>query len=133
MAMRGRHDEATIPMVEEKAIVRKRKRITGAVRIRTEVSEREQVVEEAVAEETVEVERVPMDRWVDAPVPTRQEGDTTIIPVHEEVIVVEKRLRLVEEIHVTRKRSTQVATERVVLRREEPVVERLDAPDDDEG
>lgn len=125
--MRGRNDEAIIPVVEEKAVVRKRKRITGAVRVRTEVLEREQAVEAPVEEETVEVERVPVGAWVDTPAETRQEGDTTIIPVHEEVIVVEKRLRLVEEIRVTRRRSTRIASEQVRLRREEPVVERIDA------
>jgi stress response protein YsnF len=122
----------TLPVIEERAVVHKRKKVTGAVRVRTVVHQEEQHVREALATEQVEVERVPMERWVEAPVPVRQEGDTTIISLHEEVVVVEKRLRLTEEVRITRKRSTDRAEERVTLRREEAVVERLEPLDDEE-
>ena len=111
-------ERVTIPVVEERAVVRKRRKVTGAVRVRTVVREAERVVDEPLAVETVEVERVPLGRWVEAAPAVRQEGETTVIPVLEEVVVVEKRLRLVEEVR---------AAERVALRREEVVVERLDA------
>jgi stress response protein YsnF len=123
----------TIPVVEEQAVVRKRKRITGGVRVRTVVREGERIVDEPLAVETVEVERVPLGRWVEAPPGVRQEGETTVIPVLEEVVVVEKRLRLVEEVRVTRRRRTERAAERVALRREEVVVERLDPAGGDDG
>ncbi len=115
---------ATIPVVEERAVVRKRKRLTGGVRVRTVVREREQLVDEPLQVERVEVARVPLGRWVEAPVPVRQEGDTTIVTLHEEVVVVEKRLRLAEEVRVTRRQETRRVQERVGLRREEVVVER---------
>ena len=83
-------DSATVPLVEERAVVRKRKRLTGGVRVRTVVHEDEQVIDETLRAEQVEVKRVPLDdRWVAAPVPVRHEGDTTIVTLHEEVIVVE--------------------------------------------
>ena len=119
-------ERVTMPVVEERAVVRKRKRVTGAVRVRTVVREREEVVDETLAAEAVEVERVPLGRWIDAPVPVRQEGDTTVITLHEEVLVTERRLRATEEVRLTRRRSTRRATERVTLRRQEAVVERLD-------
>jgi len=119
-------DRVTIPVVEERAVVRKRKRVTGAVRVRTVVREREEVVDETLAAEAVEVERVPLGRWIDAPVPVRQEGDTTVVTLHEEVVVVERRLRATEEVRLTRRRSTRHATGRLTLRRQEAVVERLD-------
>jgi stress response protein YsnF len=72
------------------------------------------------------VERVPVDRWVEAPVPIRQEGEPTIITL-EEVAVIEKRLRATEEVRITRRRTTRQAAQHVTLRREEAVVERLDA------
>ena len=54
----------------------------------------------------------------------REEGDTTIIPVIEEVLVVEKRLFLKEEIRIRRTQTTQLHEETVTLRREEVVIER---------
>lgn len=124
---RARGGDVTVPVVEEQAVVRKRRKVTGAVRVRTVVREAEEVVDEPFSVERVEVERVPVGRWIEAPVQARQEGDTTIIPVVEEVVVVERRLRLVEEVRVTKRRRTETASARVTLRREEVVVERLDA------
>jgi len=54
--------------------------------------------------EDVQVERVTINRMLDAPVEMRQDGDTTIIPVVEEVITVQKRLLLREEVRITRRR-----------------------------
>ena len=125
---------ATIPLVEERAVVRKRKRLTGGVRVRTVVHEHEQLIDEPLQVEQVEVERVPLGRWVEAPVPVRQEGDTTVVTLHEEVVVVETRLRATEEVHLIRRQAaTRTARKRVTLRREEAVVERLDAAADDEA
>jgi stress response protein YsnF len=127
-------DSETVPLVEERAIVRKRKRLTGGVRVRTVVHEDEQVIDETLRAEQVEVKRVPLDdRWVAAPVPVRQEGDTTIVTLHEEVVVVETRLRATEEVHLIRRQAaTCSARKHVTLRREEAVVERLAAAADDE-
>jgi uncharacterized protein (TIGR02271 family) len=116
-----------ILVVEERPVVRKRRRVTGAVRVRTEVREGTEVVDRPVTIEEVEVERVPVDRWVDQPAEVREEGDVTIIPVHAEVLVVEKRLKLVEEIRVRRRRSEERRRAEVVLRSEEALVERLAA------
>ena len=122
-----------VPVVEERAVVRKRRRVTQAVQVRTEVHEHEHVVERPVTTEEVTVERVPVDRWVEAPLPVREEGEVTIIPVHEEVVVVETRLKLVEEVHIRRHRVTSTARERVTLRREEASVDRYDASAPGEG
>jgi stress response protein YsnF len=120
------HDREVIPVVEERAVVLKRKQLTGGMRVRTVVREDEEVIDEPLTTEEVEVERVPLDRWVDAPVPVRQEGLTTIITLLEEVVVVEKRLRATEEVRITKRRTTRQASQHVTLRREEAVVERLE-------
>ena len=133
MAAITSEQRTTLPVIEERAVIHKRKKVTGAVRVRTVVHEEEQRVREALATEQVEVERVPVERWVEAPVPIRQEGDTTIISLHEEVVVVEKRLRATEEVRITRRTATRHAEERVTLRREEAVVERLDAAEAGDG
>jgi stress response protein YsnF len=127
MADRLEQEREVVPLVEENALVIKRRKLTEGVRVRTVVRERDEVVDEPLATEEVEVERAPLDRWVDAPVPVRQEGDTTIVTLIEEVVVVEKRLRAVEEIRVTRRRAVRHAPQHVTLRREEAVIERLDA------
>lgn len=113
-----------LPIAEEHLRVDKQARETGRVRLTKHVDVREEVVDEPLLREEVEVERVPVDRYVDEPVPTRTEGETTIIPVLEEVLVVEKRLRLKEELHVTRRRIEHHDPQRVTLRSERIEVER---------
>ncbi len=117
-------DEEVVPVVEETAVVRKERVVTETVRLHKRVHEEEEVLDVPVQTEAIEVERVPVGRWLDAPVEVRREGDTTVYPVVEEVVVVEKRLRLVEEVRVTRRQETRRVQERVALRREEVVVER---------
>ena len=122
-------DEEVVPIVEETAVVYKERVVTETVRLHKRVHEEEEVLDIPVQAEAIEVERVPVDRWIDGPAAVRHEGDTTVYPVVEEVLVVEKRLRLVEEVRVTHRRATHHAREQVVLRREEIVVERDAAPE----
>ena len=123
-------DEEVVPVVEETAVVRKERVAAETVRLHKRVHEEEEVLDVPVQTEAIEVERVPVGRWIDAPAEVRREGDTTVYPVVEEVLVVEKRLRLVEEVRVTRRQETRRVQERVGLRREEVVVERDAAPRD---
>ncbi len=127
MTDRLKQDREVIPVVEERAVILKRKKLTGGLRVRTVIRESEEVINEPLITDAVEVERVPLGDWVEAPVPVRQEGETTIITLLEEVAVVEKRLRATEEVRITRRRTTRQAAQHVTLRREEAVVERLDA------
>lgn len=119
--------EERIALVEEEARIDKREVVTGRVRIRTRVEEAEETVRGTLDEEVVEVERVHVDRIVDAAPAVRQDGDVTIIPVMEEVLVVEKRLVLKEELHVRRRRTQESVEVPVTLRRERVEVERLPA------
>lgn len=107
-----------IPVVAEEATVQKRKRTTGSVAIRKSVHERTEVVDPALQSEEVTVERVSINRIVEAPVPVRQEGDTTIISLLEEVLVVEKRLMLREEVRITRVHKEIHDPQEVQLREE---------------
>ena len=119
-------DMRVIPVVEEILDVRQRRVETGRVRITKVVHEREEEVKAPRVREEVTIERVTLNRMVDAPVSMRQEGDTFIIPLLEEVVVVEKRLMVKEELRITKRRIEEQASQQVKLRREEVVVERVD-------
>jgi stress response protein YsnF len=115
-----------IPLVEEDLRVSKRQAVTGRVRVRTVVDTVEEVARETLHSETVEVTRVPIDREVTEAPAVRTEGDVTIVPVLEEVLVVEKRLVLKEELHLRRKVETETFEAPVTLRKQRVEVERLD-------
>jgi len=125
-------EEKVVPVVEETAVVYKERVVTDKVRLHKTVHEDREVLDIPVQTESLEVERVPVGQWVDAPPAIRREGDTTVYPVVEEVVVVEKRLRLVEEVRVTQRRATRHVREEVALRREEITVEHEAAPRDQE-
>jgi uncharacterized protein (TIGR02271 family) len=119
--------QQVIPIIHEELEIGKRKVDTGSgVRIHKSAREEEQTVDVARVEERVEVERVPIDRAVDGPVPVRHVGDTIIVPVVEEVLVVQKQLRLVEELHIRKTRTETHEPQTVRLRKEEATVERLE-------
>lgn len=116
----------TIPLVEEKLSVKPRKITTGTKRVRKVVVEREETINEPLKVTSYDIARVAHDRVVDEIEPTRQEGDTTIIPVYEEVLVTEKRLLLKEEIHITCKESLRSHPQRITLRKEEVHIEEIE-------
>jgi len=114
-----------IPVIAEEVVIGKRQVQGGGVRISKVVHEREETVHTSLARQETDVTRVPVGEFVSAPEQTRQEGDTLIVPVYEEVLVVEKRLRLRERLLIT-KRLVEVDEEQpVTLRSEEVTVERL--------
>lgn len=117
-------DEERIALLEEHAIVSKRSVETGRVRVRTHVETREEWVRASLDHQEVEIERVPIGADVDAVPPIREKGDVTIIPVIEERLVVEKRLVLVEEIHLRRTRRTEQFEQPVTLASQRAEIER---------
>jgi stress response protein YsnF len=117
-------DVESIPIVEERARIEKRVVERGLVRVRTHVEEREQVLRETLEHEEVSVERVPIDREVTEAPLIREEGDVTIVPVVEEILVVERRLRLKEELHIRKVRRTEEVEVPVTVRATQVTVER---------
>lgn len=118
-----------LAIIEEEAQVGVRRVDTGSgVRIHKTVSEHAHPIDETLLREAVSVKRVPVDTIVslaEAPV-ARQEGDTLIVPILEEILVVEKRLRIKEEIHITRTAQAQPYSDSVILRSEDVSIERFD-------
>jgi stress response protein YsnF len=118
-----------IPVIEEQLAVGTRLVETGrGVRIHKTVTEQPVTIDERLARDEVDVRHVPVDRIValeEAPA-TRYEGDTLVVPVLEEVLVVERRLRIKEELHITRVRHEEHYRDTVPLKAERVEVERFD-------
>ncbi len=118
-------DVRVIPVVQEEVTVGKRMVETGITRVTKKVREREEVISEPLRHEKVRVSRVPINRYVEKPLPVRQEGGTIIVPILEEVLVVEKRLLLKEELHISKESKVVHEPRRVTLRGEEAIVEHV--------
>jgi len=114
-----------VPVVEETLEVEKHAVETGRVRISKTVTERQEEVDMPLLREEVAVERVAVNRVVTEPPAVRTEGDTLIVPLLEEELVVEKRLVLKEELRITRRQTETHQARQVTLRREEATVERI--------
>ena len=118
----------TLPVFEERLRFDKIERDAGRVLIKTTVSERTEYAELDLKRNDFIVERIPINRVVAADPPVRQEGDTVVVPVVEEIMVVEKQLLFKEEIRVRQQSVVQHIREPVVLRSEEVSVDRQAPP-----
>ena len=121
----SQNQPVVIPVIEEQLHVEKQVVETGRLRINKTVREEEQVVTTPVTHDELSVERIPINQYVEATPAIRYEGDVTVIPVVKEVLVLEKRLMLVEEVHITNRRITTEDTQRITLRSEEVTVDRV--------
>jgi stress response protein YsnF len=123
--------ETVIPVAEETIAISTRQVELGLVRVSLTTDVDQMVARETLRGRRVEVERVAVGRTLaqdETPPQTREDGDTLIIPVVEEVAVVVKRLVLREEVRL-RFVQTEVPFEQEVdVRRQRATVERV-APD----
>lgn len=117
-------ESVTIPVIEEQLNIDKEIVETGKVRISKTVQEEQKTVDLHTVEDELDVERVAVNKQIDRAPAIRHEGDTMIIPVLREVEVVEKKLLLVEELHVTRRQVKTTDQQEVTLRKEEVKVDR---------
>ena len=118
-------EKVSLPVIEERIKIDKKVVETGKVVISKVVHEDTNSYTIPTIEESIQVERVPKNIIVDsAPPAVRYEGDVMIIPVLKEVAVVEKRMMLVEELHVTKTKTEKSQTHQMTLRKEEVEVKR---------
>jgi stress response protein YsnF len=118
------HDEVAIPLVEERLITSKRVIETGRVKVTTVAEEQESLVREKLTRTVFDVERVAVNREVECAPPVREEGDSTIISVVQEVLVVTKKLVVTEELRIRRRQIIEEHTQPVTLRTQRAIVER---------
>ncbi len=121
--------ETVVPVWQEELHVGTRVVETGkGLRIHKTVSEEERIVDPPLMHDELLVEHVVIGEWVEPGMQPemRYEGATLIVPVFEEVLVVEKKLRLKEELRITRQTHETRDPRSVVLRSEKVTVERFD-------
>jgi len=119
--------DTAIPLVEERIAIGKRSVETGRVRIRTTVGEKLARVSEELERDDVTIERVPINKEVTEVPQVREEDGVLIVPLLEEVVVVEKRLVLKEELRVTRMRKRERVDQAMQVRTMDADVRRVHA------
>jgi uncharacterized protein (TIGR02271 family) len=125
MAEQDERDEVVVPVIEEELSTGTRQVTTGAVRVEKRVEKRVRRVTAPALHEEVEIRRVPINRVVTEAPKSRRQGNTVIVPVVEEELVVTKRLVLKEEIHLIKKRMKDRVVKEVELGRERATVRRV--------
>ena len=119
-----------MPLLGEEIAVTKRVVETGRVSVRRVTHVESEPIVEELEQETIEITREPIGRDVDSMPPMREEGDTLVIPIVEERLVIQRQLFLKEEIRVRRVRTRTVHRENVALRHHDVVISRspVDTP-----
>lgn len=123
--MVGPHDAGTLSLSQEELRINKEAVVTGRVRVRTTLETVEEIARAELSAERVDVTRIPVGREVTTAPPIRTEGDTTIIPVLEEIMVVVKQLVLKEELHIRRVVTHETHEVPITLRKQRGVIERV--------
>jgi len=113
----------SLNVLQEQVNIDKKIVESGKVVIHKKVHKEDKDVEVPVSHEEVEIKKVTVNKYVTEAPDVRYEGNTTIIPVIKEVAVIEKKLLLVEEIHVIKHVVEQTEEHVVPLRKEEIQVE----------
>jgi uncharacterized protein (TIGR02271 family) len=118
-------DDLKLTLLAEELTVEKEAIETGRVRVSKQTHAREVAVDEELLRENAEIETIPIGRQIFEMPSVRHEGDTTIVPIVEEILHTERRLILKEEVRITRRRTTEQFHDRVTLRYQEAVVTRV--------
>jgi uncharacterized protein (TIGR02271 family) len=117
----------TVPVIEEEIIVEKTEVSDSHVEVRTWTELEKGTLDFDLVREDVEIERIRLDQVVAAPPTIRTEGETTIVPILEERIVMTKQLVLVEEVRMTRRCNVQTHSVTTELRKQRVSIERKEA------
>jgi uncharacterized protein (TIGR02271 family) len=119
--------QTVVPVIEEEMKIAKRMVESGRVQIIKHVEQREHLVDQPLLKDEVVIERVSVNKVINRVASVRKVGDVLVIPVMEEVLVVEKRLVLREELHVRRKQTQTRQPQRITLRAERAVIKRINS------
>ena len=117
-----------VPIIREELAATRRPVVRGRVRIETQVSEHEETLDVPVTEERVRIQRRSFDRDGNESDIT-VDGGTFEIPFYGEDVDVERRVRVIEEIVITREAVETVRRVRGTVRTETAEVLEDDVPD----
>jgi uncharacterized protein (TIGR02271 family) len=129
LARSNSRQENVIPVWHEELQISKHVVDTGkGVRVHKTVSEREQIVDQPLLHDELTIEHVPIGQMIadGQPPAMHYDGDTLVVPILEEVLVVQKQLRLKEEVRITKRRREMHAPQTILLKSEQVSVERFD-------
>lgn len=118
-------DDQKLTLLTEELSVAKETVETGRLHISKQTRTREVFVNESLLSEHADIEAIPVGRQIFEMPSVRHEGDSTIIPIVEEVLHTERRLFLKEEVKITRRQKTQQFHDRVTLRYQEAAITRV--------
>ena len=116
-----------IQLLEEELSITKRPVVTGRLKVATRTLTHDEVAEVTLERDVLDVSRVPVGQFVDVAPKVRTEGDTTIVPIVEERLVMVKQLYLNEKLHIRHSVERETFQEVVPLRSQHAVVEHVDA------
>jgi uncharacterized protein (TIGR02271 family) len=117
--------QTILPVVQEELEVQKRVVESGRIRVNKKVETTESIVDEPLLRQGFDIQKIPVNRIIDEVPTPRYDGATLVLPILEEVLVVEKRLVLREEVRITPKREEVRDPQTHSLRREHVEVERV--------
>ena len=124
--MASDESEIVVPVIAEQLHVDAEPVETGGVRVVKRVVGHDELVEQELRKNHSEVKRVKVDRIVDGPQPVRKVGNTVIVPVVSETLVVQKQWILTEEIHIVQNEERETFRQKVRVNHEEATIERFD-------
>ncbi len=120
-------EDLRIPLHVEEVSVSRREVEKANVEIALITGTHGQLIDEELTHVSGRDRTYPIGRTIDVVPPITEEGDTTIIPVVEEIVVVERQFVLKEEIHIRRVTTKERHQETVMLRKQEAVITRKEA------
>jgi uncharacterized protein (TIGR02271 family) len=120
-------EDAVIPVIEEEIEIGKREVETGGTRLRSRIVEQQVNEDISLRQEKVTVERTPVDRPASS-ADIREESVEMV--EREEVPVVNKEARVVEEVSLDKQVSEREETIRDTVRNTEIDIEKTDSDSD---
>jgi uncharacterized protein (TIGR02271 family) len=125
LGARTEGDQLIIPVIQEQIVIDKQVIETGKVRVRKTVSEETASLNIPLIQESYDVQRVPVQQVLDTPPGVRYEGDTIVVPVMREIVIVEKKYELIEEVRLTKRTTAIPHVQDITLLKEHVQVERI--------